>query len=61
MAKPKGSTRAPKPERTRERQISLRVSEAEFEAFHRMAKELDLPLTTWARLVLRRAADMPTP
>lgn len=47
--------------RRRGRQVTLRVADGEFEAFKQMAESLDLPLTTWIRLVCRRAAGMQTP
>lgn len=62
MAKPKRTgTAASGEQRRRGKQINLRVSDAEFEAFRKMADELDVPLTTWIRLVCRRAAGMQTP
>ena len=48
-------------DRKRLKQLTLRVSDAEHEAFMRTAAELDLPMTTWIRLVCRRAAGLPTP
>lgn len=62
MAKPKRTGPVkPTGQRQREKQISLRVSDAEYEAFKKTAEEMDLPLTTWIRLVCRRAAGLQTP
>lgn len=58
MARKKGPTQE---RRKRGKQINVRVSDTEYEAFRAMAEELDLPLTTWIRLVCRRAAKLETP
>ncbi len=55
--------RAPKASKRRERhkQITLRLSEAEYKAIRGRADELDLDLTTWIRLTCRRAVGLETP
>jgi predicted DNA binding CopG/RHH family protein len=63
MARPrtKKATGASKEQRKRDKQIALRVSESEYAAFRQRADDLDLALTTWIRLVCRRASGMETP
>ncbi len=46
--------------RRREIQLTLRISEAEYEAFKRKADEVEQTLTTWIRLLCRERAGLPT-
>lgn len=61
MARPRSTTATRKARRKRGKQITLWVSEAEAEAFRARADATDLALTTWIRLVCRRAVGMETP
>jgi predicted DNA binding CopG/RHH family protein len=63
MTKPrsKKASGSGKEQRKRDKQIALRVSESEYAAFRQRADGLDLALTTWIRLVCRRASGMDTP
>jgi len=38
--------------------ISIRVSRVELDAFHRAAEEVGVPMASWARTVMRRAAGL---
>ena len=51
----------PKPRRQRDKQVTLRVSEAEYKAFREKADDVAIDLTTWIRLTCRRAVGLETP
>jgi hypothetical protein len=46
--------------RTRDKQVTLRVSDAEFKAFRERADELGENLNAWIRKLCRRDAGLPT-
>lgn len=52
--------RASKPKRERDRQITLRVTEAENKAFRDKADAVGMDLNTWIRQACRKFAEMPT-
>lgn len=47
--------------RRRTEQLIIRVDDGELEEFRRAAERAGVPLSTWARVQLRRAAGMLTP
>jgi predicted DNA binding CopG/RHH family protein len=49
------------PNRTRQVQVTVRVSAEEHEAFKVRASAVGLPVATWLRLLARRAAGLETP